>query len=339
MGPLIRRLFEEAADVRMTLEALATSAFQRGLRCRRTQGRVTHEGIRRILRNPIYWGPFWWKGQLYQGSHVPLVSKQLFDDAQTARRAKDKPRRSKNSFAFSGMVSCTCGKRLIGQIVKRRYVYYGCSARCGTALIKESELSARFLEHLKAIQIDNEAAAWILEAVKEFEAQRRQEHERVLAKHQERQRQVQAKIDAAYDDKISGRITEEYWLRRHNEWQLELAEAAAAIRDLENATFDSFKKADALLKLCQRAPDLFVRQTLDEQARLMKFVDSNSTWDGVTLTAQYRRPFDLLAKGPQSMDGGAYGGPYTNFPRAFTRAIGRLPEGGVADVAAVPAAA
>jgi hypothetical protein len=86
------------------------------------------------------------------------------------------------------------------------------------------------------------------------------------------------------------------WVRRFNAWQEELATVRAAINELESATFDSFKKADALLELCRRAPKLYVRQTFEEQARLMKLVDSNSRWDGVTLKPIYRKPFDSLTQ-------------------------------------------
>jgi hypothetical protein len=319
------------------LNELSRRAFRRGLASRRTKKRLTVEAVRRLLKSPMYWGPFRWNGMLYQGNHTPLVSKQVFDEVQRNLSLKSKPRQSKHSFAFNGLVTCKCGKRLTGQIVKRRYRYYGCSSRCGaTPLVKESDLSAMFLKHLEAIRIDEKASALLLEAIQEFETKRQSERQATLARHQMQQREVQRKIDAAYDDKIAGRISEEYWLRRFNEWQEELATARAAIRDLENATFDSFKTADKLLALCRRAPELFVRQTYDEQARLVRFVESNSRWDGVTLTAAYNKPFDLLV---EIYNGGPYGGPYTNFPRVFSRAVGRLPEGGGFDVVVVPAAA
>ena len=162
-----------------------------------------------------------------------------------------------------------------------------------------------FLEHLKPIRIDEEVAEWLLAAIKEFDAKRQAERKQTLARHQERQRQVQKTIDKAYDDKLSGRITEEYWVERFNRWQEDLATVRAEIKDLEGATFDSFKKADALLELCRRAPKLYELQTPEEQARLMKLVTSNFSWDGVTLTPKYKKPFDMLAEGLFIMSGGA----------------------------------
>jgi len=182
-----------------------------------------------------------------------------------------------------------------------------------------------FLEHLKAIRIDEEIAGWLLTAIKEFDAKRQAEREQTLARHQDHQQRVQKKIDQAYDDKLAERITEEYWVERCNRWQEELAIVRPEIRDLENATFDSFKKADTLLRLCRKAPRLYKLQTPEEQARLMKLVTSNSSWDGVTLTPTYRKPFDQLAEGLLIMDGGANGVLKQNFER-FTQTLDRLPE-------------
>ena len=125
------------------------------------------------------------------------------------------------------------------------------------------------------------------------------------ARHQEKQRVIQARIDSACDDKLAGNITEEYWVRRSNEWQEELAGVRARLRDLENATFESFAQAGQIWRLCQRAPELFVKQTPAEQARLIQLIDSNSEWDGVTLRPTYRKPFDLLAEGLDVRTGGA----------------------------------
>jgi site-specific DNA recombinase len=302
-APLVRQLFENAAQG-MTLVRLSETAYQRGLRSRRIKGRITKEGIKRILKNPIYWGPFVWNERVYQGKHQPLVSKQLFDQVQAVLHSKSKPRQNRNHFAFAGLVTCTCGKRLVGQLARGRYRYYACSARCGAAPIKESTLSALFLEHVKAIHVTEEVAQDILRAMKEFETDRQKEHNERLAALHEKQRKIQANIDAAYDDKLNGKIPEDFWLRRTNAWQEEIATVAAEIKTLQDATFDSFEKADALMKLCKKAPDLFQSQTFDEQTRLIRFIESNATFDGKTLKPQYKKPFDELAEGLKGTTGG-----------------------------------
>ena len=57
----------------------------------------------------------------------------------------------------------------------------------------------------------------------------------------------------------------------------------------------------------------------------MKLVASNFSWDGVTLTPRYRKPFDLLAEGLIIMSGGAYGVLKQNF-QSFTQTLDNLSE-------------
>jgi site-specific DNA recombinase len=148
-------------------------------------------------------------------------------------------------------------------------------------------------------------AETIMRALKESDAIRAKETEERLLKLQEKQRNIQATIDKAYDDKLNGRITEEYWLTRYNQWQEDLALLRVEIGELSEANEGAFETADQILKLCQNAPELYVKQTYEEQARLLRTTHSNSLWDGVTLTAVYRKPFDILAEGLKSSSGGA----------------------------------
>lgn len=95
-----------------------------------------------------------------------------------------------------------------------RYRYYACSARCGQAAIKEAALSVLFLELVKAIHITEVQAAGIMEAIKEFESVRKTEQDERVTALQEKHRKLRANIAAAYDDKLSGKIAEDFWLRR-----------------------------------------------------------------------------------------------------------------------------
>ena len=51
-------------------------------------------------------------------------------------------------------------------------------------------------------------------------------------------------------------------------------------------------------------PALYKKQTFEEQAHLLKLITSNFSWNGVTLTPTYRKPFDMLAEGLHIMSGG-----------------------------------
>ena len=59
---------------------------------------------------------------------------------------------------------------------------------------------------------------------------------------------------------------------------------------------DSLKTGIQVLELANQAYDLYIRQDLTQQRRLLDVVLSNCSLEGEGLKPSYRRPFDLLAK-------------------------------------------
>src|SRR3989338_3614384 len=55
----------------------------------------------RMLKNPFYYGTFRFNGELYEGSHEPIISKKLFDEVQQVMNNRGKKKRKrKHEFAF-----------------------------------------------------------------------------------------------------------------------------------------------------------------------------------------------------------------------------------------------
>jgi site-specific DNA recombinase len=73
-----------------------------------------------------------YKGELFPGKHPALVSQELFDSCQAARRAKGRARHTANSggqakaYLLSGLLRCgECGSKL-HSAGSRKYRYYRC---------------------------------------------------------------------------------------------------------------------------------------------------------------------------------------------------------------------
>ncbi len=90
------------------------------------------------FRNPFYYGAFTHKGEMHQGVHVPMISKQTFDDIQKGRvdRAIGKPRkrqkRGDKGFLFLNFATCgSCGHAITAERhIKKsglRFHYYRCT--------------------------------------------------------------------------------------------------------------------------------------------------------------------------------------------------------------------
>jgi site-specific DNA recombinase len=108
------------------------------------------------------------------------------------------------------------------------------------------------------------------------------------------------RIDQAYTDKLDGKIPEDLFLRKMNEWREEQSKILSQIRAHQTANHNYLEEGIRLLELANKAYSLYLRQPAHEKARLLKIVQSNCVWDGVIACPEYRKPFDILAEGLSS---------------------------------------
>ena len=303
-APLVAKVFEWYARGDVSLAEVTRLAAEQGLTHPRRLRRLAKSEIHRLLRNPLYGGEFLWKGKRYRGQHEPLVSMSLFEAVQEVFEAANRPRCTKHRHAFAGLVTCgICGCALTAELKKGRYVYYHCTGgrgRCGNGYVREEELSRLFAEAVKRVQVPEDVADQIADALRQSQADKERFHRTALLTLQQQQVAIQAKLDRAYEDRLSGRISEELWLRKSTEWEAELALVRRDTARHDRASLDYGATGSRILELAKNAHDRFVSQDSREQARLLKILLSNSAFDRGSLSVSYSKPFDLLVEGNET---------------------------------------
>jgi len=159
----VRALFEAYATGEKTLEDLQKLSLSLGLVSRRTGKALVLARIDHMLRNPFYYGVFSHKGELYQGSHEPIISKKLFDKVQRVVESRGKPRKAKEivAFAFRGIFTCgECGRAVTAEKKikpsSRTYTYYRCTKKnrvCHQKYLEEKELVLQLNELFREVSI------------------------------------------------------------------------------------------------------------------------------------------------------------------------------------------
>ena len=243
-----------------------------------------------------------WKGKIYQGSHAPLVSKELWGIVQEilTRRFDKKSRKVKHDFAFSGIMTCGhCGCSLVGELKKGKYVYYHCTGfkqKCPEPYVREEVLAERFAKELDRLVFDVEVLEWVREALRESHKDAKKHHDEAIARLQAEYSRIQTRIDAMYLDKLDGRITADFFDRKSAEWRQHQDEIQEAITEHRVANQQYLDQGVMLLELAHRSGDLFRKQSPAEKRPLLNFVLSNSTWKDGTLEVEFRQPFDMIAE-------------------------------------------
>jgi DNA invertase Pin-like site-specific DNA recombinase len=301
IAPIIRRLFERYATGRYSLKELLEMARSDGLLSPRSGKPASKAHIHKILCNRFYYGQFTWRGKVYDGSHEPLVSRELWDKVQAILRDRGtkKPKKRKHNFAFSGLITCKhCGCAVVGEIQKGRYVYYHCSGhkqKCPEPYVREEVLEAKFTGILSSLAFDAEILDWTRQAIQLSHVDEKAHHEKAIRRLQAEYNRLQKRIEAAYEDKLDGRIDIAFFDRKTDEWREDQARCRDAIEAHEQANQNYLCEGIALVELANRAAELFEKQPPREKRKLLDFLLSNCSWGDGVLTPTFRQPFDMIA--------------------------------------------
>ena len=102
-------------------------------------------------------------------------------------------------------------------------------------------------------------------------------------------------MDQMYEDKLDGKIDEEFWGRKMNEWREQERALESQLSGLNSrATGDSVLTVQRIFELANRAHFLYLTRNTTDRAELLKSVLLNCSTDGASLWPTYRRPFDLI---------------------------------------------
>lgn len=303
-APGIVTLFEWYATGEYSLKVLTRKAAAMGLTNRTGGTPLVKAKIHQLLQNPIYHGEFYWLGQLHQGLHTPIISRDLFARVQDVFAAANHSKHTRRRHAFAGLVTCgRCGCAFTAETKKGQYVYYHCTGYkgpCGNTYVREEELVRQFGQILKQVRIPAELAGKLATVLRESQSDKEKFVRTSMLRLQQQQMLLRSKLDRVYEDRLSDAIPDELWTAKSGELQEELRRVRTEMERHETAS-EAYEAAGLqILELAQTAYSSYVAKNPHEQARLIKTLVSNSTFDRGSLSPTYVKPFDVFAKGSET---------------------------------------
>ena len=168
-APIIKKMFEKVAYEKYSGRRLH-AWLKDEIKFRTKSGKpFTISNIYLTLRNHFYYGTFEYPkdgGQWYQGKHIPIITKELFDKVQEQIITRSMPDKHKE-FAFTKLMTCGLCRSGISADEKfkkqqngniHRYVYYGCSKfndkNCRSGYMREENLIKQLVGLMDKIDLD-----------------------------------------------------------------------------------------------------------------------------------------------------------------------------------------
>src|ERR1700677_2185792 len=148
---------------------------------------------------------------------------------------------------------------------------------------------------LKDVSIPEDVVQSISASLERVHLQMRKDATNERARRERELASLYARMDAAYLDKLDGKITEEFWQRKQRDWQAEELRIQSLVSGLgEDQTSERLLNMQRILELAQNAHSLYLTRNPAEKAELLKNVLLNCSIDSVSLYPTYRKPFDLI---------------------------------------------
>ena len=113
---------------------------------------------------------------------------------------------------------------------------------------------------------------------------------------------VRQRIDQAYNDKLDGKIPEDFWNRKWAELQAEEQRLQNAIAQCKAPSMENMLTVARTFELAQKAHSLYLTQDPTEQAKLLRMVLLNCKVDELSIYPQYKLPFNLIAERAKNED-------------------------------------
>ena len=160
----VKELFEKFVETGRFTDVMRLVA-QNDIRNPKHNNLLTAHCLYYLLRNPIYIGQLRWKDKFYEGVHEPIISKELFLEAQGLTKKKVVKKRLYKEFLLTGLVKCSDCKSGMTNVFtnkkKRRYYYYKCHKviregknACSIKEVNAEKLEAFIAENLERISKD-----------------------------------------------------------------------------------------------------------------------------------------------------------------------------------------
>ena len=237
-APLVRKLFEAYATDQYTIYQLRDLSERLGLVSR--SGRPMFASrIPVILADQFYLGKFRLKGELHDGAHEPIISRDLFARVQTilARRSRKVAPRDPNDFDYLGMCHCgTCGAAITAERQKGHH-YYRCTKKVSPCpekkYLREEKLDLRLRAALDSHAIGDEWAGLMLAEVEKMREAEKDAHREQIQQAETKLAALDARQARLVDLHLDGGISREDYLSRREKIMQDRATLAAQLAKMK----------------------------------------------------------------------------------------------------------
>lgn len=306
LGPLMRNFFDWYMASPRTLKESAAYINALNIKSPRFKGKYSTSMVERILKNPFYAGQLRYEGEVFPGTHDPIITINEFEGIQRFLKGNAHPQTAKHDFPLRKLVKCSnCGCSIVGTQKRkpsgREYGYYTCSKRRGPCTQPAMTIPA--VHELVGCQLKRvymEEEDWLLckKLVALHFSDQLQKDESAKQHAQRELSGVQKRLDALLDMHLTELLTKEEFLEKKNALMSEKSRLEQATKGARVGSRHWLLEAEEFFDKAYHAFDRFTdpETPLEEKKTIVREIGWNLRLKDKNLMFNYKKPFDILAK-------------------------------------------
>lgn len=271
ISKIIQRAFELYLEPGQTVATIQAFLAQAGVTTYTGRPLVLN-AVHRLLKSRYYIGVIDFDGKTYAGAHQPIISKNLFEAAQTKLHGKRPLKRRRLNAMLQNILECGyCGKVITWE-KQKGHLYGACqrdtqSCKVNKYLREESAHEAILDTLGELISPSKAIVEWLINQL---------ENDYVTDADvaEEYRKNLQAKIDrltrmddALYDDKLAGIITQERFETKRKDIADQLQTAKDDLLLADTTSEQRHNEAIDLIKLTQTAKEQYLDDNMSNEAK------------------------------------------------------------------------
>ncbi len=298
-GPRVRRIFEIYASGRAPLNELRDQAREWGMKSR--TGKPLHRShIHNLLSNAFYCGLLRHAGETYQGTHEPLISKELFDQVQSVLHQRGRTHITrKHHFPFLGLAKClTCDGAITAER-QRGHHYYRCSKKRGKCLepyTREELLADQIQRAIASVAIPEDPFQKLMETLAKEQEESSQPNVRMKADTRTTVANLSKKLDRLLDAHLDGTVERTDYLSKKELLLNEKVRLEERLCKLEETRMGWLEPTKNLLIAAHHAESVANDDNLFAKKEFFQKLGSNVRLGAKTLRFNYQNPWGILAR-------------------------------------------
>ncbi len=252
-APIIKAAFERYSQNQYSLEDISVFLFAQGISTKkivRTNSKggnpMKRDQVGYILSNPFYCGLFRYGGELFQGKHEPVISKQLFDRVQAVMKQRGRIVKTRpDPKPFCGLLKCgECGRSITAEKrikhqkngTTHEYLYYRCTKKntiCSQPHIRSEALEEQLSTMLQSFSMPKEWADEFQKMADQDERDIKQTNGAIIHNLKRKIEEIDQKLERLFDMHLDQEIERGQYLQKKNQLTLEKKTLSEKITNLE----------------------------------------------------------------------------------------------------------